>query len=866
MIKPIPGWQHMSRAQFDLHVLIALLVALAVAAGTAVPRLVSQAADAEITGAVAEAGRRADVAVTFPWNDDPNSSPQLAPDSAGAIESMRVDVAADVPEALADVLGPPVTVMTSPPLKAGAVDARPILVRLAYVSGDGAADVTWAQGDAPGPGPSAAALAEGAAPIVEVGVSAAVADAWGVKPGDERLLPGATVVRVSGIFVPVEPQAGGWMQVPQLLAPREIGGSEPRIDAAVLLGDDSLPYALYALGDSVFTHVFVLSPVPDRVSVDSATTVATEARGLSSGRHTFSFYGRAATVSTSLDRVIDEAIGRTDAARAQAMVMLAGVLAASMLAISLAGEALARRRASLAQLMRKRGASRTRIAVSFGAEAAMVSVGAGALGWALVLFVHGGTSWWVALPVIAAIVAPAAALTRTAHAATSREAPALGTRRRRVAAGGLVLLNLLLWAVALGTSRPPAAAVVLAPVAASVLIAAGAVRVVPWLAGTWRRVMRRRRGAAGLIASAHVLAPLAAVAAVITGSALVAVVVVADASARAAGERASWDVVGADAVAQSTYGAPLPDGSEQIAAGASEYALAAVEERVQIFDEGFDDSVTVVAVDPVAIAGVLERARHHEVREFEVLLGDVGAPEAIPVLASGVPDREGLTLRWEGRRVAVDVVGGVPALPEGVTAGGPVVVVSRVALESASGLEISPTHVWLNGDGSTEAAAALKASGANVTVRSAWVEALTESPVAQRGEELTSMTVAATALVTIASVVMWCLAGSAARSRTFARMAVLGFASRYRRRTGLASAVVPVAVAALIGVTSGVVMSSALVAPLGLDALAGGAHIDLVVPWWLWAFPLVCACVAAVTSLRGASVGPFRLGSVLREG
>jgi hypothetical protein len=40
----------------------------------------------------------------------------------------------------------------------------------------------------------------------------------------------------------------------------------------------------------------------------------------------------------------------------------------------------------------------------------------------------------------------------------------------------------------------------------------------------------------------------------------------------------------------------------------------------------------------------------------------------------------------------------------------------------------------------------------------------------------------------------------------------------------------------------------------------------LVVPWWLWTLPLMCAAVAATASVRGASVGPFRLGSVLREG
>ena len=48
----------------------------------------------------ADAGRRADVVVTFPWDDDPNRAPQLAPDAAGAIESMRIDVEQDVPGAL----------------------------------------------------------------------------------------------------------------------------------------------------------------------------------------------------------------------------------------------------------------------------------------------------------------------------------------------------------------------------------------------------------------------------------------------------------------------------------------------------------------------------------------------------------------------------------------------------------------------------------------------------------------------------------------------------------------------------------------------------------------------------------------------
>lgn len=223
-----------------------------------------------------------------------------------------------------------------------------------------------------------------------------------------------------------------------LLEAHEIGGSEPRIDVALLLSDDSLPYALYALGDSSFTHALFLKPEPHAVTMATASTVAVEARGLSSGRHTFSFCGRAATVSSSLDRVVNDALGR--------------------------------------------------------AEAATVSIGAAALGWLVALPVPGGTSWWIVLPVAAGIFAPVSAVTRAAHAASPRGARPLGTRRRRVVVGALVLLNALVWATALGADHPPAAVVVLAPVAASLLISLALVRVVPVFARAWRRTQQRRRG------------------------------------------------------------------------------------------------------------------------------------------------------------------------------------------------------------------------------------------------------------------------------------------------------------------------------------------------------------------------------------
>ena len=166
----------------------------------------------------------------------------------------------------------------------------------------------------------------------------------------------------------------------------------------------------------------------------------------------------------------------------------------------------------------------------------------------------------------------------------------------------------------------------------------------------------------------------------------------------------SWEVVGADAVVTSMYGAPLPEASEQLAAGTAEHSAAAVSERVQIFDDGFDAYVTVIALDRESMAQVMDRAKGRAGVEFGLLAGDSAEVGTVPVLA------------------------------------------------------------------------------------------------------------------------------------------------------------------AVLGVASGIAMTSSLVTPLGLEALAGGARVGLVVPWWLWVLPVLCAVVAAASSVRGASVGPYRLGGVLREG
>lgn len=863
----------LTRAQGTLLVLNAMLVTAAVCAAVVVPRLVTSAADAELEQALTEAGTRADVVLSLPFPGDDGRARELAPDTAGATADLRERLSEDVPAELREVLGKPTTVATSLLMKAGSAGDRPLRLRFAYVADESTPSVTWIAGSAPAETATAAQIAGGEPVVVEVAVSEAVASAWDVTPGDERTLATSqgepVMVSVSGVFAPANPADPAWSRVPELLTVHMVGGAEARAEAAVLLSDASLPYAVLALAPSGMARTFVMSPRADAVPMEEAPEVAELVRGLSSGKQVFSVYGQAPRVTTSFDRVIDAAVERARAAHAQATVMMAGLLATAVLTLALSSGALARRRSRVIDLATRRGASRSRVVLAVSVEAVLVtSVGAG-VGLAAASLVPGAVEWWwVAVPVVAGVALPPAAIwSHAGGTVASREAIASARRRRVVAMGVLVTVTVLAW-VALVRREPGGAdaAVALAPVALASVAAMVTARALPGVWRMWRRIAARRRRAPGLVAASLTTAPAAALAATIVGVALMTAVSVAQASARQGGEHASWDVVGADAVVSGTLGSDLPEGSEELADAAQVSAAGAVREGVQVVAQGVDETVTVLAVDPVQFAAALDYASLN-VADMGALSADAPTEAAVPVVVRGLGFEGPVTMRWDGRQVPIEAVGRAPALPGRWGDQRAVIVIPRNELAEAIGDSVEPTIMWLDGAGAEQAARAIENSSVDVVIRTEWVEALTASPVAQRGAHLTSWSVLALAAVTLVAAVMWSLADAASRSRALARLAVLGFAARDRRRIALWGTAWPVVVACIVGTACGIGMAAALLRPLGLEVLAGGSEvIATVVPWWIAVAPLAVVGVAVAIGMRASRVPPARLGGVLREG
>ena len=859
-----------------MNAAVALVVAVGSGAGVVIPHQVDDAARREIASALTDAGRRADLVVTFPFDDDSTHARELAPDIAGATADVRQRVAQQVPDDLAAVLGAPQTVVMSRPLSAGLVDNAPLLVQLAFVEGDSALEVTWVAGAEPGAGPSGDELGDGAAPVTEIALSVPVARVWGVQVGDERVLDEGVRVRVSGIFAPVDAQAPAWQQVPKVLQPQRVGGSAARTEVTALLSAQSLPYALYALGSNALSRSFVFAPQPQAVSVAGASHVAAAVRGLSSGRDAFSVFGQVPRVTTTMDRVVDAALERTRAAQSQAMVMLAGVQACAVGALVLAAQALARRRYQVVGLAMRRGASRWRLARLVAVESVSVAVVGGGIGVGVGVMVTGslslGTSpWWLIAVVVASGAAPAvAARSHGGFGGTgfggTLPGGKLAQRRRLVAVTALALVTAMLWAVLVGSAHVAPGIAALAPVCLAAVVAGGVAAVLPWTMRRWRRAQQRRRGAAGLVAAAHATAPLTALVAVVVGSALLTAVASGQYSARSGGVEASWQVVGADAVASGRAGEALPAGSEEVAAGAQVWTALTVQQGVQAVGAGLDRQVTVIAVDPDTMPAVMGYHGGDGGRGFDALARRTPPGGALAVLAPGFGDVGALTVRFDGVVVPIEVAGPVPALPPGIDAPGDVVVISRAALSTATGHSIAATHVWLDGPTAAQIAHHLEANGAEVTIRAEWLDALTESAVAAQGAQLTVLAIVMMAGMMTACVVMWCRTAAAARTRALARLAVLGFATRSRRLVAVGATTVPVVAAVAVGVGVGVAMTGALMGPLGLEALAGGGDVTLRVPVWVAALPLGAGLVAALASLGSARVGPYRLGQVLRQG
>ena len=866
-----------------------VVVAVAAFLSCAVPQTLDAAATSEVRAALST---REPITVVVEVPDDIGNGPDLDP--AGSAASIGELIDARMPAELRSVLAEPVTALIGPELKAGSIADRPGRARFAYVSSATGPAVEWVEGRAPAATEGSVRLPppDGEPVIVEVAMSEAAAALMGVHAGAKLEVDNINngqllVVRLSGVYRVTNPADPAWGVEPTLLKPQLIGGSAALASVGLLTSAESLTFADFALYPTGMTRTYTYTVVPGGVDARLAAEVATQARGLASGRKVFDIPGARPTVRTQLDRVVGSALARVDAATAQASVLLIGLLAVALLVELLAAGLLVERRAAVLAQWRARGATLPSIGLANAAESSLLAVVGGLIGVAAAnLLVGGLPPWgWILPPLVAASLPQPILAMRAASRSSVVRRPASGQRTaltaaqvRRVGAEVMLVLLALATLATLVVRGVTASAgsvwsdtvVLAAPVLVALAVALGLVRAWPGVLRVARTGASRGTGAVRLLAAARTRASGLATAAIVTGAAIAAIAASVAGTVSQGQVDAAWDAIGADATVTTTAPGGLPPAVTALdGVRGTTVASGTTITNAQVLGSRLDAAVTVVAVDADAMARLLAASPAPDAPQLASLTAG-GAGDPVPVLFTGGQGAESATLRWGEDAVRIRPVGDATALPASVTGEGPVVVVDRELLGRAAGHPIPATEAWVVGE---SAAADLVAAvegdyDTTVATRGDWLTQRTNSPVTLAlGFLFAGASTVAIALAGLA-VVLMAASGSWERTRAAAQIKVLGLPRAAAARIGWLEATIPAVVASGVGIVVGIGLAGLLVGALDLRSVTGGSGTPrLVIGWWSLGVPLILGLVARVAvAAVGLAHRGERLGPLLRAG
>ncbi|MDC7120007.1 hypothetical protein OMK64_00475 [Cellulomonas fimi] len=912
-----------SRDDAGLLTLAAVLLAVTVMLSVALPRLQARTADATVRGVVAESGTDADVSIRLPNRDDIGPR-EPDPDEATLVANLAAVVRDKTPATIRSVTSSPVTAVETVAGTSRVAGAGQV-VRLVHVGGVelGAPLVRWVAGAAPGAAPAPAApedtpstgpgVVDVPAPEreIRVGLAARTAEELGIEVGARfpMTLPaeGRVVAQVTGFFEPLDPAAPQWRTYDDLLAPLPAPtGSKADHRVAYLLSDESLPDAMAALHVTAYSRLVRMPAEPDAFSERTAARVARDLSVLLATPGSYATPDGQPGIETDLPVVLQDAVDRLTAARAQASVLLVGLATVGALALVLAARLLVGRREGLLLAERARGASVASVVVRALAESVPVGLVAAATGALLaVLLVPGAEgSWLVAGTVtVVAMTAPAVASALVVRRAwTGARQPANRSDRDRLArrrGARRVTAELALAAVAAaavvsvrGRGLVPtstgdvdlllAAAPALLAAAATVLAA----RLLPPLLRGLSRAATRRRGLVGVVASARAARATGTLVPILTLTTAVALVVFSGTTAVTV---RAGQLTAADVVVGATVRLDGRVTSEQVdllrtAPGVTAVASAA-EQIGRSFGRSSGVKARLLLVDTADMARVLE-ARGEPSDGWAALAEPSAA--GLPTLLTADLTRTAQILEPEFMAadgfVPLDVQGTVADVPRvtpldeeelaELQAGGedPAFVVDRTRYQEAVGAAVTLQTVWVEGPG---AAAAVRDAGledkpgVTVTVRDEWLESARTSPV---GAGLTVLLLASAGLLAMYAAVALALtvvATSRERGRTLSALRTQGLDAATARALTLGE-LAPLAVVSVVaGTAIGVVVPWALTDALGLDLLTGAPGTAELRLTWVpvaGAAAVIGVSLVAAVLVESAVRRRDRLGEVLRVG
>lgn len=885
-----------------------LVVAVAVVVAVGGPRLATRVLDDGAREAVAEAGHDADLVAVV--DGGPTNRMLLVEDVVAEVGAPALR--GIVSEAVVSMSGPGLEVLTR--LRPGESDV-PVVVEsgvvrpaLLPVGPDGAPLVRVVEGALPLEPPTDE---EDPFPVAAPVRAATASD---VQVGDVLELPSRRIgplgedaptalVEVVALVEPIDAEALTWIDVGSLwttgrgdavpvLAPPEVAGALNRA-----LGGVASATVRYVVDAERFDADVAARVRADLVALETSTAQLLPG-GLSSG----------ARLDSTLPEVLDAYAEAARSAAAQMSVPTLGAAGAVAFVLVLLARLVVERRRSVLELERARGAAVGTVVLRLWIEALVVTVAAAGTALALLHLLLPGTTEPVGLALVlgaALVAAPVwgGLLARRAWSgsrvpANRRDRVRLVRRRAAARVVGEVAAVVVAAAAALALQRrgllqtetPTAdpflgAAPLLVAFAAAVL----ALRAYPWPVLAASVLARRSRGALGVVGASRArraLQPLPllvltlAVAVGVGGLLLVSTI-------RAGQVRASWDLVGADAVVTADDVGPLAERLRD-----EPGVTSVVTGRVVTGAKGDlgnrDAEVTVIAVDDgyAASLAALPGAGTDLAAFADLPYGTtVATPErgdprptveavVSPGLASRIGSR-GLGIWAAGARTELDVVGTTDHVPLGLGPGPFVFVALGTLIDDDGPLE--PTKAWVHGPGAAAAVAAVVGDPApesdaptvTATAQADWL-ADSRADALVSGVERTLVIGALVAgLLAAVGAVATALAGARERGRTLALLRTLGM--RPRLGWWLAGVeLAPVVLAALVaGGAAGALVVTELGSAMGLDVLVGGVRTPPVAvdPAALaWVAAGAVGLLAVAVAVDALAHRRMRLAEVLRVG
>jgi putative ABC transport system permease protein len=835
-----------------------LMVAFAAFLSVAAPAFVSEVADRGATAALRAAGPSSDVvesaAVGSSQDSDPDH-PAVTPDAfLRAAAKLRDRLPSDIRSLYANQTS---TVISASQPVVG-IDGQPAAAdaifqaQVAMLTPTNAKQVHLVRGSMPASNRSgqvvlsdAAARAAG----LEVGSSFDLAGPASFDGPDQPIrfrvvgIVAKSAARNSG------PYAGAsiWQDTPDLWAPRVPTAATP--DAAVAITALAQPVTIEsaAADDVEFVgHVRVrLAPAGFSAALESQ--VSHEIAALTTHPISLGATGSHVTVSSGFGGALSGFAGQARAALSQLSIMIAGVLAISLIVLILISRLIADRRGSEIALERARGASTISVAARSLGESLATTIIASAVGLVVAFATARSLPNQLILLLVVVLVAALASPIQTGFAAARmwagrREAAnrqdRLDDRKRRrgiriaaeltflvIAAGAVWSLTSrgLLQTSTLGIDPLLAITPVLFAAAITLVVA----RIYPFVVRAIGRVSRRSRGVLGLLGAVRaersvsflpLLALTLAAAITLSGSIFADTVSTGQVAA-------SWQRVGADV----RVNARVPSSAvDRIAGmpGVTAAASALVAPQVQLKLGSTTAFATMLAVDG-RYPSLVSRLSPGSGTVLTKLTSG-GEAEALPVVVdSTLADQlvtTNLGVYYGLKLVPLKVVGTTDAVPSGYL-GGPFFYVDLSALSSAMRKTEVARELLVLGPGAARAVSTLRLPSSDIHTRSEWLARQRSYPLVSGVDTVIGLSALIAGLLAIVALIALVVTGARERGRWLSLLRTLGLRSRVGWWLALAE-LAPVVIAALI---AGAIAASAMVLlfepSLGFDLLTGGIGV-----------------------------------------